>query len=145
MRLFKSMLLLFMTLVAGQISFPSINAYAGCCGCTCKPWMCYCMGTGGCPYLQCHIDDSGSLQVQAMDSNEHLSISGSYAASPPPPYESYAIDRLIARSISGQCARTNYTLKLFETPKDRLNFETDFLKYKDGEDNTVEIVARQIP
>ena len=129
-------------MVSGLPLLPSYNAYATCCApCKCYAY-CWCAGINNCPKYQCHTDDSASLQVQAMNSNEGLDVSGSYASSPAPAIKSHSIDRLITVASSGQCARNNYTLKFFQSAEDRLKFEPDFLKYNAGEDN--DIVASQV-
>jgi hypothetical protein len=129
-------------LVLGGLALPSNYAYAWCCGCKCMPTICYCMGTGNCPNLKCHTDDSPSLQAQTVINNEKFDILGSYASSPFPTMRSYSIDRLIARASSDQCDKSNFALKFFNTAEDRLKFEPDFLKYNASQDN--EILASQI-
>jgi len=80
-----------------------------------------------------------------MGNNEKLYVSGSYVSAPAPSMKANRIDRLIAPSISSQCDKDNYALKFFQSAEDRLKFEAKFLNYNASEDNSVKIVARQMP
>lgn len=144
MRAFKLMPLFSIILVLGGQPLVSSNyAYAGCCTpCTCMAY-CWCAGVNNCPRYACDTDDSASLQVQALNNNERLDLSGSYASSPAPALRSHSIDRLITVASTGQCAKSNFRMKFFQSAEDRLKFEPDFLKYNASQDN--DVLAFQIP
>ncbi len=111
-------------------------------------WGCSCPGQNGCAWYQCpphHPDDYLTLQVKAFIDSERLEITGFYASSPSLAPRSYSIDRLIDRSISGQCNKDSYELKFFQKPEDQLKFEAEFLSYGASEDNKIEVLARQTP
>lgn len=130
MRLLKIIPLFSLFLVLGsQVMFLPGQAYAICCTmCPCRP-NCTCPGLSGCPYFRCHTDESPTLQGQTVVRNEMLDIRGSYDSRPSPDLRSNSTDRLIMLTKSGQCARSNFTLKFFQNAEDQLKVDTDFLKY----------------
>lgn len=129
-------------LIGGQTPFLPDYAYAShCCGCTCKPWMCACMGTSHCPRLQCHTDDSHSLQAQTVTNSQNFDIAAAYASSPS---RSNRINRLINIPSFGECARTNSPTMFFNNEEDRLRFEPDFISYHVTEEDNIHVVVNQI-
>jgi hypothetical protein len=129
-------------LLGGQIPLAPQYAYAShCCGCTCKPWMCACMGTSHCPVLMCHTDDSPSLQAETVTNSQHLDISAAYASSPS---RSHRINRLINIASFGECARTHSPTEFFKNAEDRLRFEPDFINFHISEEDNINIAANQM-
>jgi hypothetical protein len=139
MRAVTLMPVISIVLALGGYLFPSNYADAGCCApCTCYAW-CWCAGINNCKKYACNRDDSASLQIQAMNSNEKLDVSGTYVSLPASAPILSSLERLIARSISGQCASNNYVLKLFQGPEDTLKLEPDFLTFPVSEDDSMDI------
>jgi hypothetical protein len=73
-----------------------------------------------------------------MNSNERLDVSGTYVSLPASAPILSSIERLIARSISGQCMSNNYALKIFQSPEDTLKLEPDFLNFSVSENDNMD-------
>lgn len=147
MRLLKLVpLFSFLLMLGGQFTFPPGQAYAGCClTCPCMAY-CICPGVGSCRYFYCpphQPDDSTVLQVQRVPGNETLDIRANYNSPTSPALTSTSVDRLITVTSSGQCAKSNFRMKLLQSVEVDLKFEPDFLKYNTSKDNN--IVAFQQP
>ena len=130
MRAFKLMSVISIVFALGGYLFPSNYAYAGCCSpCTCYGW-CWCMGVNNCPRYACDKDDSASLQIQALNNNEKLDVSGFYDSSRSSDYRSPSVNRLKMLSDSRQCAQNSFAKSLFRNPESQLKFERAFFDYK---------------
>lgn len=133
-------------LLGGQTPFLPDYAYAShCCGCTCKPWLCACMGTSHCPRLQCHADDSTNLQAKTVTNSQTLDITAAYGSSPSPAPRSYRIDRLISIASFGECAESHSPLTIFQSVQESLKFEPDFLNYHVSEEDNINVAVDQMP
>jgi hypothetical protein len=133
-------------LIGGQAPFLPNYVYAShCCGCTCKPWMCACMGTSHCPRLQCHTDDSSNLQAETVTNSQTLDISSAYSSSPSRATKSLRMNRLISIASFTECAGSRSPLTGFQSVQESLKFESYFLNYHVSEEDTINIAVNQMP
>ena len=127
--------------LGGQVMFLPVEIYAGfkrpcCTSCPCVI-TCICPGPNQCPYFTCHSANAPTVQGQTVVSNKMLDLRGSYDSRPSPSFRPISIDRLITPASSGQCARNNFLLKFFQGAEEQLKFDSDFLNYNVGQDNSV--------
>jgi hypothetical protein len=133
-------------LLGGQASFLPSYVYAShCCGCTCKPWMCACMGTSHCPRLQCHTDDSPDLQTETVTNRQTLDVSSAYSSSPSRATRSLRMNRLISVASFTECAGSHPPLTVFQSLQESLKFESDFLNYHVNQEDNINIAVNQMP
>ena len=105
---------LFLYLLLGiPILFPASQAYADCCGCKEKCFMCTCRGKPGCPY--CYQPDSGiSLPTALIDK-----ATPDIRAVP----DLDSTDRVMQLAKVGDCARRSFALRALGDAGESLKVE----------------------